>query len=85
MAAGCACVASDCPTGPADLIEDHKNGRLLPVDASSDVWIEVLESLLRDEKQRARFGDQALCVRERYSERYNRKTYLDAIEGLRTG
>lgn len=31
MAAGLPCVSTDCPTGPADLIENEKNGWLIPV------------------------------------------------------
>ena len=32
MAAGVPCVSTDCPTGPSDLIENNKNGILVPVD-----------------------------------------------------
>ena len=30
MSKGMACVAFDCPTGPADIIDDHRNGLLVP-------------------------------------------------------
>jgi len=30
LAAGCACISYDCPTGPADLIENNHNGLLVP-------------------------------------------------------
>lgn len=30
LAAGCACISYDCPTGPADLIENEVNGLLVP-------------------------------------------------------
>ena len=29
MSKGMACVAFDCPTGPADIIDDHRNGLLV--------------------------------------------------------
>ncbi len=32
MACGCACISTDCPHGPRDLIEDDHNGILIPVD-----------------------------------------------------
>ena len=85
MAAGCACVASDCPTGPSDLIRDNRNGRLLAHDASTDQWIEVLEPLLRDASQRSRFGQQAEAVRERFGENRLRSSFLTALEGLHRG
>lgn len=31
MASGLACISTDCPTGPKDLIEDKKDGLLVPV------------------------------------------------------
>ena len=39
MSKGMAVVAFDCPTGPADIIDDHRNGILVPprdVDAFAD-------------------------------------------------
>ena len=85
MAAGCACVASDCPTGPSDLINDNQNGRLLAHDASTDRWIEVLEPLLCDASQRSRFAQQAVSVRERFGENQLRSTFLAALEGVKHG
>ena len=85
MAAGCACVASDCLTGPSDLIQDSHNGRLLAQDASTDQWIEVLELLLQDDPQRFQLARQALAVRERFSEGRLRESLFGALEGLRHG
>ena len=31
MGAGLPCIATDCPTGPSELIEDGKSGFLVPV------------------------------------------------------
>jgi glycosyltransferase involved in cell wall biosynthesis len=41
-----ACVAFDCPTGPADIVDDHRNGLLVPaenVDALSRAIMEMIE------------------------------------------
>ena len=46
MSKGLACVAFDCPTGPADIIDDHRNGLLVPsqdVDALSRAITEMIE------------------------------------------
>jgi glycosyltransferase involved in cell wall biosynthesis len=46
MSSGLACVSFDCPTGPADIIDDHRNGLLVPpqdVGALSRAIIEMIE------------------------------------------
>jgi glycosyltransferase involved in cell wall biosynthesis len=46
MSKGMAVVSFDCPTGPADVIEDHRNGLLVPprdVDALAAAIIEMIE------------------------------------------
>ena len=85
MAAGCACVARDCLTGPSDLIQDSHNGRLLAQDASTDQWIDVLELLLQDAPKRSQLARNALAVRERFSEQRLRESFLCSIEGLSRG
>lgn len=47
MSKGMAVVSFDCPTGPADVIEDHRNGLLIPprdVEALAAGIIEMIES-----------------------------------------
>ena len=48
MAAGCACIASDCLTGPADLIRHGENGLLLSSQATTADWVEAIAGLLAD-------------------------------------
>jgi glycosyltransferase involved in cell wall biosynthesis len=46
MEAGMAVVAFDCPTGPGDIIEDHRNGLIVPpkdVDAFGAALLEMIE------------------------------------------
>lgn len=47
QAAGCACIAYDCPTGPSELITDGVSGRLIPLDAE-DQFAEALDELVMD-------------------------------------
>jgi glycosyltransferase involved in cell wall biosynthesis len=63
MAAGCACVAADCLTGPADLIRPGENGLLLPADAPASLWAEQLAGLLANPAERQRLGTAAIGVR----------------------
>lgn len=82
MAAGCACVASDCLTGPADLIRDGENGLLLPVDATASEWVMAIQALLRDPVRRSRLGAQAAAVRESFAEEGLRHDFLETLSRL---
>jgi glycosyltransferase involved in cell wall biosynthesis len=66
MAAGCACVASDCHTGPAELIRSGVNGVLLPESAEPDLWAASFETLLTSPAERRRLGAAARAVRQRF-------------------
>ena len=46
MAAGLACISTDCPTGPSDLIEDGTNGILIPV-GDERALVDSISSLIR--------------------------------------
>ncbi len=67
LAAGCACVAIDCPTGPRELIQHNLNGVLVPDPAVSNQSLagleEVLIALMLDPARRAALGLQATTVR----------------------
>lgn len=58
LAAGCACISYDCPTGPAELISDGINGMLVPVGNES-LFTERLQQLIDDESLRIKFSEQA--------------------------
>ena len=85
MAAGCACIASDCLTGPADLIDHEQNGLLLSPQASTKHWIEAIESLLLDPDRRRAMGERATAVRDRYAPERLRRDCLEALRRLRHG
>lgn len=63
---GCACVATDCLTGPSELIEDYKNGFLVEVDAIQEIK-DRLEVLLIDEKLRSDFANEGVNISKKYS------------------
>ena len=80
MAAGCCCVAADCPQGPADLIQDGVNGRLLPDTASDAQWVQVLTGLLADGPERQRLAAKAVEVRELYAPAALQQRLIQALE-----
>ena len=85
MAAGCACIASDCLTGPSDLIRHGENGLLLPSNATTEAWVDAIETLLIDPDYRQRLGARAATVRERYAPERLRRDFLEALRPLRHG
>ena len=80
MAAGCCCVAADCPQGPADLIQDGVNGRLLPDTASDSQWLQVLAELLANGAERQRLAAKAVEVRELYAPAALQQRLMQALE-----
>ena len=82
MAAGCCCVAANCPQGPADLIQDGVNGRLLPDTASDAQWVQVLTVLLADRVERQCLAAKAMEVRELYAPDALQQRMTQALERL---
>jgi glycosyltransferase involved in cell wall biosynthesis len=59
-------VAYDCPRGPAEIIRDGVNGRLVP-DGDQDAFTAALDELVADPARRRALGTQALADVEAYS------------------
>jgi glycosyltransferase involved in cell wall biosynthesis len=59
MSKGMACVAFDCPTGPADIIDDHRNGLLVPARDVEGLTAALME-MVADEDLRRRCGEAAV-------------------------
>jgi glycosyltransferase involved in cell wall biosynthesis len=67
MACGCAAVSYDCDTGPRDIVRDGVDGLLVRPVGDVRALAAALGALMADDAQRARMGQQAVDVRERYS------------------
>lgn len=67
MAMGAAVICTDCRSGPAELIDDGVNGRLVPVD-DLDALIRAMTQLMADFRTRERLGEEATKVRLRFSQ-----------------
>ena len=58
MAAGCACISYDCPTGPAELIEHGVNGFLVEMGDEAR-FAELLQQMIERDDLRAQFSRNA--------------------------
>ena len=58
LAAGCACISFDCPTGPSDLIRDGENGLLIE-NGNEAAFTESLAELMADENMQRDFSKNA--------------------------
>lgn len=66
MSKGMAIVSFDCPTGPADVVDDHRNGILVPARDVDGLASGILE-LIEDEDLRRRLGPAAVETAAAYS------------------
>lgn len=66
MAAGLPCVSTDCPYGPAELIENEVNGLLVPV-GDVDAFAEAIFRMIEDREFAERCGKNAQKILDTHS------------------
>jgi glycosyltransferase involved in cell wall biosynthesis len=66
MGMGVAVICADCRSGPAELITDGVNGRLVPVDDVAALAL-AMSQLMADPQLRERLGEEATKVRQLYA------------------
>jgi glycosyltransferase involved in cell wall biosynthesis len=66
MSVGLPVVAFDCPTGPREIVEDRRNGLLIP-DGDVDALAAGLIEMIEDEELRRRCSEGAAETAARYS------------------
>ncbi|MFD9583365.1 glycosyltransferase family 4 protein [Streptomyces sp. NBC_01281] len=59
MHCGVPVIATDCPHGPAEIIDHNTNGLLVDLDSGTDGYATALNHLMNDEEQRRRLGPAA--------------------------
>jgi glycosyltransferase involved in cell wall biosynthesis len=66
MSKGMGVVAFDCPTGPADIVDDHRNGLLVPAE-DIEALSHGIRELVEDEGLRRRAGAAAVETAQQYT------------------
>ncbi|MDP3428326.1 MAG: glycosyltransferase, partial [Humidesulfovibrio sp.] len=66
MAAGLACVSTNCPSGPGEVVDNGENGLLVTVD-DAEALAAALSSIMRDAALRERLGTRAKNICQRFS------------------
>ena len=84
MAHGCACVATNCDSGPADLIAHDRNGLLTPVNDVLSL-AHSLSTLMDDATLRTRLGLAATAVQQRFGVSRIVSAWDDVIRRVRVG
>ena len=84
MHAGLAVVSFDCPTGPRDIIDDRRNGLLVPAE-DVDGMAAAIRELMRDEELRRRCGAAAAETARAYTMDAIGPRWDQLLEELRAG
>lgn len=78
LAQGIPVISTDCPSGPREILQDGKVGRLVPVDN-----VEALAQAIRETLNQTTFSSKySIQSAMRYSYRNSREAYLDMISKL---
>ena len=78
MANNLPCVVYDCPTGPAEMIEDTVNGFLIPLK-DKQRFISKLQLLVDNESLRKEIGNEASKIKEKVAVNKICDKYLNTI------
>ena len=82
MAAGTACISTDCKFGPSELISDGKNGLLTPVDDVRTLSEKIL-FLIENETVRRNIEKNAIEIRKKLDANTIYKKYYDYFVGVK--
>lgn len=66
MSVPLACIAYDCKVGPADIIDNNKNGILIPL-RDRELFTSELKRLMNDKEKRNILKGEAIKAREKYN------------------
>jgi len=81
LAFGLACISTDCPSGPTDLINNGENGFLIPVENQSELEMK-LQLLMNDDKLRSDFSEKAKLGTEIFESDFVAKQWQELLQKL---
>ena len=84
MAAGAAIVATDCPTGPRELIDAKESGVLVPPEDSAALAAAII-ALIDAPAERRRLGEAAKIRARRFSGSFVLPAWDDLVARAETG
>ena len=74
-------IATDCPTGPKEILNNGELGILIPMDSEKHM-IDAIRLLIEDENLRMKFVNLSESAKSRYSSERIVNLYLDAINSM---
>jgi N-acetylgalactosamine-N,N'-diacetylbacillosaminyl-diphospho-undecaprenol 4-alpha-N-acetylgalactosaminyltransferase len=81
MACGCPVVATDCPTGPREILGNNEYGLLVPVD-DPEALAHSVEGLLSNESRRTHFQAQARKRAQEFDLEQIGPKYVRLLQGI---
>ena len=81
MSKGMGVVSFDCPTGPADIIDDHRNGLLVPHEDVAAL-ARAIREIVEDEALRRRMAEAAIETAQQYTIEAIGPRWVELLEGL---
>jgi GalNAc-alpha-(1->4)-GalNAc-alpha-(1->3)-diNAcBac-PP-undecaprenol alpha-1,4-N-acetyl-D-galactosaminyltransferase len=82
LASGCACISTDCESGPRDILEDGRLGILTPVD-DVNAMSEALRTLMASAELRTQYGSYGPYVWQCYNIDKISQQWFDLFTELR--
>jgi glycosyltransferase involved in cell wall biosynthesis len=82
MASGCAVVSFDAPSGPREIISNHENGLLIPLD-DVNALASAIDTLINDESMRSQLATKGIKSMQRLYPEVIMKQWNHLVQNIR--